>query len=116
MLMKTTSETPYRVVFCTCPNPDTAQGIAEALVEARLAACVNIVSGIQSVYRWRGKIEKDEESLLVIKTRQERIPELQEAIRARHPHEVPEAISLPIDAGSPAYLAWLDAEMGAKPS
>nr|VFK53201.1 MAG: CutA1 divalent ion tolerance protein [Candidatus Kentron sp. TC] len=71
---------------------------------------------IGAVYRWRGKIEKDEESLLVIKTRQERIPELQEAIRARHPHEVPEAISLPIDAGSPAYLAWLDAEMGVKPS
>nr|VFK15749.1 MAG: divalent cation tolerance protein [Candidatus Kentron sp. LPFa] len=110
--MKTFPETPYRVVFCTCPNHDVAQEIAGALVEARLAACVNIVPGIQSVYRWQGKIEKDDELLLVIKTRQERIPELQRMIRQRHPDEVPEIIALPIASGSPAYLAWLGAEVG----
>nr|VFJ73385.1 MAG: divalent cation tolerance protein [Candidatus Kentron sp. FW] len=106
--MKTTSGTPYRIVFCTCPTPDVARTIARALVEARLAACVNIVPGIQSVYRWQGKIEEDNELLMVIKTHQRRIIELQQAIRDRHPYETPEIISLPIDTGIPEYLAWLD--------
>jgi periplasmic divalent cation tolerance protein len=95
-----------RVVFCTTPT-ERADDIASSLVTARLAACVNIVPTIRSVYRWKGAIEKDEESLLVIKTTAARLAEVIEHVVRVHPYEVPEVVALPIDDGLPAYLSWL---------
>jgi periplasmic divalent cation tolerance protein len=96
------------VVLCTVGKPDEAEGIARALVEGRLAACVNVVPRIVSVYRWKGAVERDEESLLVIKTRAERFEALRAAIVARHAYEVPEIVALPLVGGHAPYLAWLD--------
>ena len=98
-----------RVVLCTTPT-DQAQAIAEALVEERLAACVNIVPRVVSVYRWKGAIETDDESLLVIKTRDELFPRLDARMRELHPYEVYELIALPIERGHQPYLDWLVAE------
>lgn len=88
--------------------PDAARAIATTLVEARLAACVSIVGLVESIYRWEGKIERDDESLLVIKTTRAAVDGLTEAIRKVHPYENFELVALPIVAGSPAYLSWID--------
>lgn len=96
------------VVLSTVGNAEDADRIARALVERRLAACVNVVPGLVSIYRWKGAVERDEERLLVIKTRRERLDALRAAIVSLHPYEVPEILALPVEAGSPAYLAWLD--------
>jgi periplasmic divalent cation tolerance protein len=96
------------VVYCTIGKMDEADPLARALVEERLAACVNILPILTSVYRWQGKIEREPELLLVIKTRRERVEALKAAIIARHPYEVPEIIVLPIEAGHAPYLAWID--------
>jgi len=98
------------VVFSTCGSAQAAAQIARALVERRLAACVNILAPVQSVYHWKGAIEESAEWLLVIKTRRELFGPLAEALRALHSYEVPEIVALPIVAGSPAYLDWIDAE------
>ena len=102
---------PHRLVFCTCPNSQSADGLSRRLVETGLAACVNIVPGLRSVYQWQGKLESATEQLLMIKTRAEAYPELEKTICAHHPYEVPEVISVPIDTGLPAYLAWIDATL-----
>lgn len=96
------------VAFSTVAGREDAERIARALVEGRLAACVNIVPGLTSVYRWKGAVETDAETLLVIKTRGERVEELRSALVGLHPYEVPELIVLPIQGGHPPYLAWLD--------
>ena len=96
------------VVLSTVGTAEDASRIARALVERRLAACVNVVPGVRSVYRWQGRVEEDDERLLVIKTRRERFEALREALLALHPYELPEAIVLPIEAGHAPYLAWLD--------
>jgi len=101
------------VVLSTVGTPEDAERIARALVERGLAACVNVVPGVTSFYRWKGKLEKDEERLLVIKTRAERLPALQEALVSLHPYEVPEAIALSIEAGHEPYLRWLDESVNA---
>ena len=95
------------VILCTCSSQDEAVRIAEALVDARLAACVNILPQIQSTYRWEGKIERANEVLLLIKTTQDRFPSLQQRIAEQHSYEVPEIIALPIMDGSDKYLGWL---------
>ena len=97
-----------RVVLCTCP-PDSAAGIAGTLVSERLAACVNILPVVRSIYRWEGELCDDAESLLVIKTTADRLEELTRRLLACHPYDVPEIIALPIQAseGNPDYLAWL---------
>jgi periplasmic divalent cation tolerance protein len=100
--------TPHVVAFSTVGKPEDAERIAHALVERRLAACVNIVPGLTSVYRWKGQVERDAESLLVIKTRRERIDALKAALTSLHPYEVPELVVLPIEDGHAPYLAWLD--------
>ncbi|MGQ0659206.1 MAG: divalent-cation tolerance protein CutA [Chromatiales bacterium] len=97
----------FLLVLTTCPDAQTAERIAGRLVEDRLAACVNIQGGIRSVYTWRGAVESAEEYLLLIKTARERYPEVEAAIRARHPYELPEVIAVPIIAGSEAYLGWI---------
>ena len=95
-----------RVVLVSCPV-EAADLLARALVEARQAACVNVVPGMQSVYRWRGQVESAAEALLLIKTTVAAWPRLQQAVRALHPYEVPEIIALDPVAGWPDYLHWV---------
>ena len=93
----------------TCPDLDTAQRIADALVEERLAACVNLLPGLHSTYRWQGKVEHAAEVLLLAKTTRVRMPALQERIVALHPYELPEVLA--VEAGGlPAYLQWIARE------
>lgn len=100
--------TDHLVVLVTCRTAKEAERIARALVEARLAACGNILqSPVRSVYRWKNKIESAKEFLLLIKTSRRRFARLQTAIKKLHSYEVPEIIALPVAAGSPAYLAWV---------
>lgn len=94
----------------TLPDTDVAGKLAEALVEQRLAACVNILAPCRSVYRWQGKIHNDSEVPLLIKTSAERYPALEGYLRQNHPYELPELIAIDIAQGLPAYLAWLSAE------
>lgn len=95
-----------RVLLCTCP-PDSAPELAHQLVERHLAACVNIVERVSSVYFWEGEVTSDSESLLVIKTAGDRVAELRETLVSSHPYDVPEVIALPIVEGHQAYLDWL---------
>ena len=97
------------VALSTVGNAADARRIARALVERRLAACVNVVPGLTSVYSWKGAVETDEEVLLVIKTRRARFEALRAALLELHPYELPELIALPVEAGHPPYLDWLDA-------
>ena len=94
----------------TCPDAETAAKIAHVLVEERLAACVNRLSGIQSTYSWQGEIHEDVEVLLLIKTTRERFAALRGRLMELHPYEVPELIALDIIDGSPAYLDWIARE------
>ena len=96
------------VAFSTVAKAADAERIARVLVERRLAACINVVPGVVSLYRWKGEVCRDEELLLVVKTRAERLPALREALVALHPYEVPELVALPIESGHPPYLEWLD--------
>lgn len=95
------------VVLCSVPSAEVANDIARALVTESLAACVNIVPAITSVYRWEGKVVQDAELLLVIKTRDERYAALEKRIVELHPYSVPEVIALGIEKGSPRYLEWI---------
>ncbi|MBN3323429.1 CUTA protein, partial [Atractosteus spatula] len=97
----------HSAAFVTCPNEQVARDLARGLVEKKLAACVNIVPKITSVYEWQGKIEEDSEVLLMIKTRSSKVSALADYVRSVHPYEVAEVISLPIDQGNPPYLKWL---------
>ncbi|MGQ9634109.1 MAG: divalent-cation tolerance protein CutA [Bryobacteraceae bacterium] len=99
------------VVFSTCSSSEEAEKLARTLVEERLAACVSIVPGVQSIYRWRGQIESSSEYLLMIKTRRDRMPSLRAAFERLHSYEVPELLALSVIDGAPAYLEWLDREL-----
>ncbi len=99
---------PYRLVLTTCPEMPSANRIAQALVQERLAACVNVLPPMQSVYRWRGQIETASEHLLIIKIRADDYPAVEQRIRALHSYELPEVIAVPLVGGLAAYLAWLD--------
>jgi len=96
-----------RVVLTTADSAELAESLARGLVERRLAACVNIVGPIRSVYRWQGKVVSDEERLLVIKTSARRFPALTEAIQELHTYEIPEVLALGVEAGDRRYLDWL---------
>ena len=98
------------LVLTNLPDAASAQSLAHALVESRLAACVNLLPGVQSVYRWQGVIEHATEVTLLIKTTQRHYPQLQQAIVSAHPYDVPEVIALPISDGHPAYLQWIASE------
>ncbi len=98
----------YHVIFCTCPDEASATTIANTLVDRDLAACVNIVPGLRTIYRWKAQRKTGSELLLIIKARLARYSELQAAIVELHPYELPEIIALPISTGLPAYLAWLE--------
>lgn len=97
----------YLVIINTCPDKETATRVANALIHKRLAACVNILPGLTSVYHWRGQIETGEEFLLLIKTTQAAYGDVQAAIREIHPYELPEIVAVPIVAGLDAYLSWI---------
>jgi len=102
----------FCLVLVTAPEEESARKIAARLVEEKLAACVNLISGVDSLYRWEGKVAEDREALLVIKTRIELISShLVPLIHSLHPYQVPEVIALPIVAGSQAYLDWLGTEI-----
>jgi periplasmic divalent cation tolerance protein len=100
--------TDKRIVLCTAGSEEEARKIARHLVEQRLAACVNIVTQIESIYRWHGKVESAREWLLLIKTTVERFPDVRDAIRELHSYEVPECISISVEEGSAAYLEWIE--------
>jgi periplasmic divalent cation tolerance protein len=102
------------VVLSAVASAEDAERIAEALVERELAACVNVLPGVRSFYRWKGALQRDEERLLVIKTRAERFDALREALLALHPYELPEVLALPIVAGHAPYLEWIGAGTGGR--
>ncbi len=96
-----------RILFSTIDNAETARRIASTLVEERLAACVNIIPNVTSVYKWKGEIETASEWLMLIKTVQERVPALIARLVQLHPYEVPEAVVLNIEEGHSPYLDWV---------
>lgn len=101
----------YTIAITTCPNSNVASQIADILVEKRLAACVNIIPAIESVYQWQGKIEHEKESMLVIKTEHQQLKALESQLIKLHPYDVPEFITIPIESGSKAYLEWITASL-----
>ncbi len=103
-------ESEHVVVFITVPQGKGAE-IARFIVERRLGACTNIVSGVRSLYWWQGKVEDDGEELLIVKTRRSVLPRLIREVKSVHPYSVPEIIALPIIAGNPDYLKWIDDEV-----
>jgi periplasmic divalent cation tolerance protein len=98
------------IVMTNLPNAQAAEAIASTLVKSRLAACVNLLPAVQSVYRWQGKVERATEVTLLIKTTQRHYAALEAAIRAAHPYELPELIALPVTTGLPSYLQWVITE------
>lgn len=103
--------TDKRIILTTAGSHDEAQRIARALVERQLAACVNIVPGVDSIYRWQGKIENAQEWLLVIKTTAGKFESVRDAINELHSYDLPECACLAIEDGSPEYLRWLEEEV-----
>ena len=108
------TESTEQILLClnTCPNREVAQQVAESLVAKHLAACVNIVPNIHSIYKWQGNIESDDEVLLLIKTTRACYTALQTALLETHPYELPELIAVSLSAGLPAYLNWVAQETG----
>lgn len=98
----------YQLIICNCPDQTIAEQLAHQLVSARLAACVNILPAIQSVYQWQGKIETAQETTLLIKSRTALYPAIEDTIKRLHPYEIPEIIALAIAGGSDDYLKWMD--------
>lgn len=99
------------VVYTTCGNITEAELIARNLIDNRVAACVNVIPGLLSYYRWQGKVENDTELLLMIKTSRELVEHVRGALEALHSYDLPEMIVIPIIDGSPNYLEWLDQEL-----
>lgn len=96
-----------RTILVTVPTEDTAVSLAKALVGEQLVACVNIVPGVRSIYRWQGKIEDEKELLLILKTQSERVDDVVARVGELHPYTVPEVIALPVLSGNPKYLDWV---------
>jgi len=95
------------IVLCTCPGPVSAKKIAHKLVADKLAACVNVLPGVQSCFTWMGKLSESTEHLLLIKTTREVYPKLEQGIRAMHSYELPEIIAVPVYMGLDEYLKWI---------
>ena len=98
----------YLVVFITTSSVKEAEKIAQVLLEKRLAACINIVPGVHSRFWWKGKIERCDEALMIIKSKGEVFDELVESVRAIHTNQVPEILALPLQRGFSEYLAWIE--------
>jgi periplasmic divalent cation tolerance protein len=95
------------LVFTTCGNDEDAKALAQLLVGQRLAACVNAIGKVASTYRWKGEIQQDQETLLIIKTTAPRLAAVEKAIRTHSKYELPEVIAVPVQAGSRDYLSWI---------
>lgn len=95
------------IVLVTAPNAEEASRIADALVGGRLAACVNILGGVESVYRWEGRVTRDSEVLMIIKTTGDRYAQLEQQVKALHSYTTPEVVAIRIERGAEAYLKWL---------
>jgi len=100
------------VVLVTVPDAEAGAALARSLVEARLAACGNVVPGLRSIYRWEGRVHDEPEALLLLKTTRAGFEALREAVLRLHPYQVPEVVALAVEAGSAPYLAWLAAQVG----
>ena len=98
----------YQIILCTCPDKDTAEKIARLLVSGKLAACVNILPGVASIYLWQEQIESAQEQLLLIKANINSYQAIETMIKKHHPYELPEIIAVPIENGLPEYLQWID--------
>jgi len=96
------------IILTTLPDEAVARSLAQELIKNQLAACINIMPRMSSIYSWKGKIEEGQEHLLMIKTRAERYAAIEQTIRAQHPYELPELIATPISHGLPEYLNWID--------
>ena len=107
MLFKKKIEMNYQLVLCTCPNDNVAKEIAKHLVTEKLAACVNITSGITSIYTWQGQVESTQEVQLIIKSTEEHFELISKAISTLHPYDIPEIIALNIQQGDTNYLNWI---------
>lgn len=102
--------TDVRVCLVTAPDEATALGLARRLVEEKLCACANLVSGVRSIYRWQGRVEDEAEALLIIKTTAGSVDKLTDRIVELHPYDLPEVIALPVVAGLAGYLDWVTKE------
>jgi len=98
---------PVVIVLTTGPDRETLMEIGRKVVEDRLAACVNILDGVLSVYRWQGRIEEEPEAMAILKTSEARLSELEDVVRELHPYSEPEFLVLPVSSGSTGYLAWV---------
>lgn len=98
------------IVYCTCPDATVADALALALVDERLAGCVNTLPSVRSTYRWEGRVEQADEVLLLIKTTPDRLPALTERVRALHPYELPEVLAVESAGGLAPYLDWITAQ------
>ncbi|KAG8238707.1 hypothetical protein J437_LFUL015265 [Ladona fulva] len=105
--MSTYSAGAHSVAYVTAPSEEVAKKLAKGIVGEKLAACVNIIPKVTSIYEWKGELSEDAEVLMLVKTRTNRIEELIDFIRTNHPYELPEVISLPIEKGNPPYLDWI---------
>ena len=99
------------IVFVTVPGLREGSRISKAILTSRLAACVNVIPGVQSIYKWKGKIVQEKEAMLVLKTTRPRYRKLEQKIKQLHPYEVPEVIAIPLIFGSPQYIEWVTREV-----
>ena len=113
MSMRRKSASPVVVVLVTCPSRVVGRRLAQRLVNGRLAACVNMLTGVESTFWWKGRIDRCPEVLLLIKTTALRFERLRRAVLALHPYDVPEIIALPLSAGHPPYLRWVSSSVSA---
>lgn len=100
----------FIVVLITCPSPEEAESLSKKILSERLAACVNIINSVHSLFHWQGKIEADQESLMIVKTRSLLLDQLKTFVQENHPYDVPEVIALPIVGGSDDYMEWMKSE------
>ena len=102
----------HSIILITCVNKKEAAKIAKALVKNRLAACVNIIGGLRSIFSWQGKIEDAQEALLIVKSRKEKFNKIAKLVKSMHSYDVPEIIALAIIGGFKPYLKWIDESLG----
>lgn len=98
------------MIYVTCGSVNEAREIGDAIVRARLAACANIIEGMRSLYWWEGDVQEDAETVLILKTTEERVPDVTERVRALHSYDVPCVVEIPLGGGNPDYFAWITAE------
>jgi periplasmic divalent cation tolerance protein len=103
------------VVLTTTPNAEVAELIGRTVVAERLAACANVLAGVTSIFRWKGAVERESETLMILKTTASDVEALRERVVELHPYEVPEVIALPVDSGNAPYLEWVLSSVGAEP-